>query len=75
MTPNVFYQQTILTKNDRAIKLNQNPCVLWFTGLSGSGKSTIANALELELFKINALTYLLDGPCSTEKCLHRRWRT
>ena len=61
MTPNVFYQQTILTQKDRAIKLNQNPCVLWFTGLSGSGNLNIANALELELFKINALTYLLDG--------------
>jgi adenylyl-sulfate kinase len=41
--------------------LNQKPCVLWFTGLSASGKSTIANAVELELFKRGRKTYLLDG--------------
>jgi adenylylsulfate kinase len=45
----------------RITLLNQKPCVLWFTGLSGSGKSTIANAVELELFKKGRKTYLLDG--------------
>lgn len=39
----------------------QRPCLIWLTGLSGSGKSTIANALELELLKDNKHSYLLDG--------------
>ena len=56
----VWHQQNI--KKDSRIKLlNQKPCILWFTGLSGSGKSTIANALEVELFKRGIKTYLLDG--------------
>jgi bifunctional enzyme CysN/CysC len=43
-------------------KLNvQQPCVIWFTGLSGSGKSTIANILEQKLHTMNKRTYLLDG--------------
>jgi bifunctional enzyme CysN/CysC len=43
-------------------KLNkQKPCVLWFTGLSGSGKSTIANELEKQLFDMGHRTYVLDG--------------
>jgi len=43
-------------------KLNQQkPMCLWFTGLSGSGKSTIANALEIELYKMGKRTYILDG--------------
>ncbi len=56
----VWHNQTI-TKEKRATLLSQKPCVLWFTGLSGSGKSTIANALELELYKMGVKTYLLDG--------------
>ena len=40
---------------------SQKPCVLWFTGLSGSGKSTIANILEQKLHQLNKRTYLLDG--------------
>ncbi len=48
-------------KRKRLTLLNQKPCILWFTGLSGSGKSTIANAVELELFKRGRKTYLLDG--------------
>ena len=39
----------------------QRPCVIWFTGLSGSGKSTIANELEKKLFEIGKRTYILDG--------------
>ena len=43
-------------------KLNKhNSFLIWFTGLSGSGKSTIANALELELYKMGIKTYTLDG--------------
>ena len=40
---------------------SQKPCALWFTGLSGSGKSTIANILEQKLHQLNKRTYLLDG--------------
>ena len=45
----------------RARIKGQRPCVLWFTGLSGTGKSTIANALELVLAERGKHTYLLDG--------------
>lgn len=40
---------------------HQAPCLLWFTGLSGAGKSTIANAVSLALYELNKHTYLLDG--------------
>jgi adenylylsulfate kinase len=50
-----------VTKEQRANIKQQKPCILWFTGLSGSGKSTIANAVEVELNKLNKHTYLLDG--------------
>lgn len=45
----------------RKIKLNQRPLLIWFTGLSGSGKSTIANDLEVFLFNKGFSTYTLDG--------------
>jgi len=48
-------------RSDREKLKNQKGCVLWFTGLSGSGKSTIANELEYELNKMRYHTYLLDG--------------
>ncbi|WP_438273281.1 adenylyl-sulfate kinase [Thiomicrolovo sulfuroxydans] len=47
--------------NERAALKEQKPCVLWFTGLSGSGKSTIANAVEAKLLEMGKHTYLLDG--------------
>lgn len=50
-----------ITKQQRAEQKNQKPCVIWFTGLSGSGKSTIANALEQELYRLGHHIYLLDG--------------
>jgi len=56
----IWHQQNI-TKQKRESLLNQKPCILWFTGLSGSGKSTVANAVEVELFKRGIKTYLLDG--------------
>jgi adenylylsulfate kinase len=49
------------TKDDRAKKHQQRPCILWFTGLSASGKSTIASAVEQKLFELGHHTYLLDG--------------
>ncbi len=50
-----------VSKEDRARIKNQKPCVIWFTGLSGSGKSTIANELERRLNEMGYHTYLLDG--------------
>ena len=58
---NVHWQATDITRADHARLKNQSPCVLWFTGLSGSGKSTIANALEKRLNMMNRHTFLLDG--------------
>jgi len=50
-----------VSKNVRALRFNQKPVVIWFTGLSGSGKSSSANALEHQLFTMGYSTYLLDG--------------
>ncbi len=49
------------TRRDREAFLNQKGCVVWFTGLSGAGKTTIAHALEERLMKGNHLCYVLDG--------------
>ena len=58
---NVHWQPTAITRGDHAGMKNQTPRVLWFTGLSGSGKSTIANEVEKQLFLMNRHTFLLDG--------------
>lgn len=58
---NVHWQPTTITRDDHAGMKNQRPRVLWFTGLSGSGKSTIANAVEQRLNLMNRHTFLLDG--------------
>lgn len=58
---NVHWQPTAITRDDHAGMKNQTPRVLWFTGLSGSGKSTIANEVEKQLFLMNRHTFLLDG--------------
>ena len=58
---NVHWQPTTITLEDRAGMKNQQPRLLWFTGLSGSGKSTIANAVEARLALMNRHTFLLDG--------------
>ena len=58
---NVHWQPTDITREDHAALKNQKPRVLWFTGLSGSGKSTIANAVEKRLNLMNRHTFLLDG--------------
>jgi len=57
----IFKQKIDITKFDRSKIKAQKPCVLWFTGLSGAGKSTIANALEKKLYEMGKHTYLLDG--------------
>jgi bifunctional enzyme CysN/CysC len=58
---NVHWQPTEITREDHAALKNQQPRVLWFTGLSGSGKSTIANEVEKRLNLMNRHTFLLDG--------------
>ena len=57
----VVWHQTSVTHNDRVSLNGHQPAVLWFTGLSGSGKSTIANAVDKMLFDLGCRTYLLDG--------------
>ena len=58
---NIQPQHFQINKQARAEFNNQKPCVLWLTGLSGSGKSTIANELEKELYRLGHRTYVLDG--------------
>jgi adenylylsulfate kinase len=57
----VVWHEASVSHEDH-VKLNgHKPAVLWFTGLSGSGKSTVANAVDLMLFQHNVKTYVLDG--------------
>ena len=58
---NVVWQELEIGKMQRAEQKHQKPAVLWFTGLSGSGKSTIANLVEKKLFDLGRHTYTLDG--------------
>ena len=58
---NIVWHDHHVTKESRSKSKNQKPCVLWFTGLSGSGKSTVANAVEIKLNELNKHTYILDG--------------
>jgi len=58
---NIHWQATEVDKDARARQNGHRPCVLWMTGLSGSGKSTIANVVERELHALGVRTYLLDG--------------
>lgn len=58
---NVHWQAVDITREQHANLKNQKPAVLWFTGLSGAGKSTIANLVEKKLHRMNRHTFLLDG--------------
>lgn len=58
---NLFQHSFTITKKDRQILHNHKSHILWFTGLSGSGKSSIANSLERELYQLGQSTYILDG--------------
>ncbi|AIT78706.1 sulfate adenylyltransferase subunit CysN [Novosphingobium pentaromativorans] len=58
---NVHWQALDIGRKQHAALKNQTPAVLWFTGLSGSGKSTIANMVEKKLHRMNRHTFLLDG--------------
>ncbi|WP_112478462.1 adenylyl-sulfate kinase [Vibrio variabilis] len=57
----VVWHLASVSHNERVSQLGQKPAILWFTGLSGSGKSTIANAVDKMLFDLGIKTYLLDG--------------
>lgn len=60
-TENTVWHEQQVSKNDRASLKSQKPCLLWYTGLSGSGKSTVANAVDALLFSRGCHSYLLDG--------------
>lgn len=61
MTQNLHWQNLQITKKNRSYLIRQKPRCLWLTGLSGAGKSTIANILEQKLHSEGLLTYTLDG--------------
>ncbi|XP_065871617.1 adenylyl-sulfate kinase 3-like [Euphorbia lathyris] len=58
---NIKWHECSIDKQDRQNLLNQKGCVIWITGLSGSGKSTVACALSQMLYQKGKLTYILDG--------------
>jgi len=58
---NIHLQDLTVTKAVRAALKRQQPAILWFTGLSGAGKSTIANLVEAKLHALGAHTTMLDG--------------
>jgi bifunctional enzyme CysN/CysC len=58
---NIHRQSLLVNKESRLLMNGHRPAILWFTGLSGSGKSTIANIVERELHARGAHTYMLDG--------------
>jgi adenylylsulfate kinase len=60
-TENTVWHHQQINKQQRGQLKGQKPCLLWYTGLSGSGKSTIANAVDALLFERGCHTYLLDG--------------
>lgn len=60
-TENTVWHNQQISKSQRANLKQQKPARLWYTGLSGSGKSTVANAVDALLFKLGCHSYLLDG--------------
>ena len=61
MKENIIPHSYQISRQDRQEGNKHNSFLMWFTGLSGSGKSTIANVVEQELFKLGIKTYILDG--------------
>lgn len=61
VSDDIVWHNTTVTHDDRVKLKQQRPVVLWFTGLSGSGKSTVANAVESKLLSLGKHSYLLDG--------------
>ncbi|MGG1632682.1 adenylyl-sulfate kinase [Rossellomorea sp. NRS-1567] len=60
-TENIVWHETAITKQERSKKNGHKSFILWFTGLSASGKSTVANALSHSLFELGNQVYVLDG--------------
>lgn len=58
---NITWHEAAVSKADRRVQNGHGSCVLWFTGLSGSGKSSIANAVSSELYRQGINEYVLDG--------------
>jgi len=58
---NIFWSEGVVSQTQRFARNGHKGAVVWFTGLSGSGKSTIAKAIERELFNLGVQTYILDG--------------
>jgi adenylyl-sulfate kinase len=66
---NLLWQDTVISKDERAQAKGQKACCLWFTGLSGAGKTTIANLLDQTLHNAGQHTFVLDGDrCRTGLC-------
>lgn len=61
MSSNVVWQNFVVSKQERSCRKGQKSCVIWLTGLSASGKTTISNHLEARLLHAGLHTYLLDG--------------
>jgi adenylylsulfate kinase len=61
VSENVVWHQHSVTTEDREALKGHKAAVLWYTGLSGSGKSTVANAVDRKLFELGCHTYVLDG--------------
>ncbi|MYH91834.1 MAG: adenylyl-sulfate kinase [Gammaproteobacteria bacterium] len=60
-SPNTFWHQATISRDDREKQNGHAGAIVWFTGLSGSGKSTLAHAVELELHEMGCRTLVLDG--------------
>jgi adenylylsulfate kinase len=61
MSSNIMWHNAAVAQSERRAQHGHHPCLLWYTGLSGSGKSTIANAVDRMLFERGCHTFLLDG--------------
>jgi adenylylsulfate kinase len=61
MCKNIVWSENLISRKDRESMLGQKGVIIWLTGLSGSGKSTIAKSVEKKLHKKNKLAYILDG--------------
>ncbi|ADO84596.1 adenylyl-sulfate kinase [Ilyobacter polytropus] len=61
MSKNIVWSESIIGRKERESMLGQNGVVIWMTGLSGSGKSTIAKKVQEKLHEKNKLAYILDG--------------
>ncbi|PJY99936.1 adenylyl-sulfate kinase [Bacillus vallismortis] len=59
--PNLIWHPAAISKSDRQSLNGHKSCVLWFTGLSGSGKSVLANAVDEKLYQMGIQSYVLDG--------------